>query len=259
MTAIPAREVIPQLRASSQKALDLDPGLGEAHVDLAEAHTFNFEWSAAEQEFKKALTLSPGSTVAHRWYGYYLSKMGRLEEAMAENKRALELDPVSPYMAQGIADSFYAMRRYAEAIEQSQKVLALDPNFAMTRQALGMSLIANGQYSDGISQLKLARQLMGSDPWLDGQLAYSYALSGQTVAARQILNELLRSAQSGTVPALAIAEAYIGLNDRDRAFQWLERAANNRELHLSLKVDPIYEPLRTDRRFESLLHKMKLS
>jgi hypothetical protein len=76
--------------------------------------------------------------------------------------------------------------------------------------------------------------------------------SHQTVAARQILNELLRS-------ALAIAEAYIGLNDRDRAFQWLERAANNRELHLSLKVDPIYEPLRTDRRFESLLHKMKLS
>jgi TolB-like protein/Tfp pilus assembly protein PilF len=258
MTATPATEVIPKLRGSAQKALELDPSLGEAHVDLAEAYTFDFDWTAAEAEFRKALALSPGSTVAHRWYAYYLTKMGRLDEAMAENKRALELDPVSPYMAQGIADSLYALRRYREAIEQSQKVLALDPNFAMTRQSLGMTLIANGQYSEGISQLKLARQLMGSDPWLDGQLAYSYALSGQTGTARQILNELLRQSQSGGVPALAIAEGYIGLNDRDRAFQWLEKAVSNRELHLGLKTDPIYDTLRTDRRFGILLHRMKL-
>ncbi|PWU10069.1 MAG: hypothetical protein C5B51_04915 [Terriglobia bacterium] len=259
MTATPAAEVIPKLRASAQRALDLDSSLGEAHVDLAEAYTFDFDWSAAEQEFKKALALSPGSTVAHRWYAYYLNKMGRLDEAMAENKRALELDPVSPYMAQGIADSLYAMRRYRDAIEQSQKVLALDPNFALTRQGLGMSLIANGEYPEGISQLKLARQLMGSDPWLDGQLAYSYALAGQTDAARQVLNELLRQSRSGGVPALAIAEGYIGLGDKNRAFQWLEKAVSNHELHLGLKDDPLYDTLRSDRRFAGLLHRMKLT
>src|SRR5262249_47153992 len=133
------------------------------------------------------------------------------------------------------------------------------PNFALTRQGLGMSLIANGEYSEGISQLKLARQLMGSDPWLDGQLAYSYGLSGQAKVARQILTGLLRPLETCVLPALAIAEAYIGLNERDRAFQWLERAVTNHELHLSLKVDPIYDTLRTDRRFENLLHRMKLS
>ena len=257
MTAMPAREVIPKIRESARRALDLDPSLGEAYVDLAEAYTFDFDWSAAEAEFKRALKLSPGSTVAHRWYAYYLAKMGRLDEALLENQRALELDPVSPYMAQGIADSLYELRRYADAIEQFQKVLALDANFAMSRQGLGMALVANGQYAEGISQLKLARELMGSDPWVDGQLAYSYAASGQMEQARQILDQLLRQ-QNGGFPALAVAEAYIGLNDRDRAFQWLERAVTNHELHLNLKADPIYDGLRADRRFGSLLRRMRL-
>jgi len=259
MTATPAREVIPKVRASAQKALDLDPGLGEAHVDLAEAYTFDFNWIRAEEEFKTALELSPGSTVAHRWYAYYLAKMGRLNEALEENRHALELDPVSPYMAQGIADSLHTLRRYRDAIEQFRKVLALDPNFAMSRQGLGMALVADGQYADGISQLKSARDLMGSDPWLDGQLAYAYAISGQTETAHQILNGLLRQSQSGGIPALAIAEAYIGLKDSDHAFQWIERAVNNHELHLNLKADPIYDTLRGDRRFNGLLHRMKLA
>jgi adenylate cyclase len=259
MTATPARDVIPKLRESAQKALELDPGLGEAHVDLAEAYTFDFNWSAADEEFQKALALSPGSTVAHRWYAYYLEKMGRLDEALSENKRALELDPVSPYMVEGIADSLYMQRRYREAIEQFQKVLALDPGFAMSRQGLGLALVANGQYAEGISQLKSAVQLMGSDPWIDGQLAFSYAVSGQTERARQILHELLRRHGTGDVPALAIAEAYIGLNDRDGAFEWIERAVSNHELHLNLKADPIYDVLRPDQRFQSLLRRMKLS
>jgi tetratricopeptide (TPR) repeat protein len=259
MTATPAREVIPKLRAAAQKALDLDPGLGEAHVDLAEAYTFDFNWNRAEEEFKTALELSPGSTVAHRWYAYYLAKMGRLSEALAENRHALELDPVSPYMAQGIADSLYTLRRYREAIEQFRKVLKLDPNFAMSRQGLGMALVGDGQYREGILQLKSARDLMGSDPWLDGQLAYSYAVSGQAEAARQILNGLLGQSHSGGVPALAIAEAYIGLKDANRAFPWLEKAVNNHELHLNLKADPIYDALRADRRFQDLLHRMKLA
>jgi len=259
MTATPAREVIPELRAAAQKALDLDGTLGEAHVDLAEAYTFDFGWNAAEQEFKKALALSPASAVAHRWYAYYLNKMGRLDEAMAENKRALELDPVSPYLAQGMADSLYVLHRYQDAIDQSQKVLALEPNFAMTRESLGMAFIASGKYAEGLSELQLARQLMGSNPWADGQLAYAYAVSGQLEPARQLLNELLQQYQYSAFPAMAIAEAYIGLKDKDRAYEWLQKAVDNHEVQLKLRADPIYDPLRSDPRFEELLRRMKLS
>jgi len=144
------------------------------------------------------------------WYAYYLTKMGRLVEAMAENKRALELDPVSPYLAQGMADSLYVLHRYQEAIDQTQKVLALEPNFAMTRENLGMAFIASGKYAEGLSELQLARNLMGTNPWADGQLAYAYALSGQTEPARQLLSELLRRYQRGAFPALAIAERISG-------------------------------------------------
>lgn len=185
--------------------------------------------------------------------------MGRLDEAMAENKRALELDPVSPYLAQGVADSLYALRRYREAIEQSEKVLALEPNFGMTRESLGMALIANGKYSEGLSELQTARQLMGSDPWVDGQLAYAYAVSGQLEPARQVLNTLLGEYKRGAFPALAIAQAYIGLRENELAFTWLGKAVENHEVRLELKADPVYDPLRSDRRFEELLRRMKLS
>ncbi len=259
LTATPSSDLVPKLRSAAQRALDLDPSLGEAHVDLGEAYTFDYEWKAAETEFKAALQQSPGSAVAHRWYAYYLVKMGRLEEALAENKRALELDPVSPYMSQGMADSLHLLGRYDEAVASYQKIVALEPNFGMTREALGMSFIMSRRYAEGVAELKLARQIMGSSPWTDGQLAYAYAMGGNASEARRMLNELLRQANSGPFQAAVIAQIYIGLGDFNRAFAWLQKAVDAHEVQLKLKADPIFDPLRSDPRFAELLRRMKLS
>jgi len=122
-----------------------------------------------------------------------------------------------------------------------------------------MAFIESGRYMEGLNELRLARDLMGRNPWVDGQLAYAYAVAGKPEPARQILSELLQQSEHGPFPALVIAEVYIGLNDKDRAFAWLQKAVTNREVQLKLRADPLYDPLRSDARFADLLRRMKLT
>ncbi len=256
-TRTPVKDAVAKIRAAALKALDLDPTLGEAHVDLGRALAYTFEWAAAEQEFKKALALNPGDSVAHLWYGQFLMRMGRLDQATQEYKTAVSLDPVSPFAAQSTARPLYFMHRYDDAIAQYNKALALEPNFGITRQALGLAHLLNGMYSDGIRETEIARKLMSGDSVTTGQLGYGFAMSGNIAGARQLLADLLQSRQ-GPVPALAIADIYIALKDKDQAFAWLHHAIEQQDVNMSLKVDPIYDPLRSDPRFNDLLREIHL-
>jgi TolB-like protein/Tfp pilus assembly protein PilF len=248
-------DVIPKIREAASKALELDPSLGEAHIALAQAFEYDLNWPAAAEEFKQSLKLSPGNADAHRRYASYLTTIGNLDGGLAESKIALELDPVSPYMAQGLARTFFHMHRFDDAIREYQKALALEPNFGRTRQGLGRAYLFKGDYTDGLRETQKGLQLMGDDSVMMSQLGYAYAVSGNTAEAQRILAGFLEKFNHGGFSARAIAEVYIGLKDRDRAFEWLRRAVDQKEVNVYLKTEPVYDALRSDPRFADLLRR----
>jgi len=246
--------VIGKIRESAEKALALDPTLGEAHLDLAMAFEYDFDWTDAEKEFQTGLALNPGDAVAHRLYSVHLLTTGKLEEALAQCKIGLNLDPISPFMAQGLARCYYFSRRYSEAVEEYQDALALDPGFRLAHWGLGTTLLIDKMYSQGLAELVQTAQGL-SDASAQGHLAYGYAITGHRAAAEKILAMLEKS----KVPSSRdIARIYIGLGNKDRAFEWLDKSLQKKEAYLYLKVDPVYDPLRSDPRFENLLRQMHL-
>ena len=253
-----ARDIIPRIRTLALKALELDSSLAEPHIDLAYVSFLSYDWAGAETEFKKGLELSPGSAVAHRWYSVYLYSVGRLEEALAESVTSQQLDPVSPYMLDGTARSLYMLRRYDEAIEQFKKTLALDSQHSNAHLGLGLTYMQKHMYPEALAELQLAHQQMRNSPAAAGDLAYAYAVSGNVSEAHRILNEFLEQAAHGLFPPIPIAEVYVGLGDKDRAFEWLTKAINAQDVNLYLKADPIYDPLRSDPRFAQLLERARL-
>ena len=255
-TDTPASEVIPKIRDAALKALSLDSSLGEAHLDLAMALDYDFDWDRAEQEFKKGMELNPGDAVVYRLYSIHLITTGQLHEALKEEKIALDLDPVSPFMAQGMGRSLFFARRYDEAIEEYRKALALDPNFRLAHWELGTTYIVNRMYTEGLAELLEASGL-SDDSSAAGRLGYVYAASGDTAAARKILTDLEHS-KTGSIRARDIARIYVGLDDKDRALEWLGESVDRKVAYLYLKADPVYDPLRSDRRFTELLRRMRL-
>jgi TolB-like protein/Tfp pilus assembly protein PilF len=256
--AIPSHEAASQIREAASKALALDSTLGEAHIDLALACMYDYDWPSAEREFRKGLDLSPGDTFAHGWYGTYLVKIGRLTESLAEHKTAFQSDPVSADAGAGVARSHYHMHRYDEAIQQYKNARDLDPNFGIARQGLGLTYLEKGMLQEGIAETRTASQLMGGDSMITGQLGYGYAVAGQPEMAKQLLTDLMHRSSLGSVRALPVAHIYIGLGDKDRAFDWLRRAIDQKDINLYLESDPLYDTLRSDARFPELLTRMKL-
>lgn len=259
MTGTPSAELIPKIRGAASKALELDSSLGEAHLDLAETFLVDYEWDQAEREFKTALELSPGEALAHRYYAFYLSKVGRSAEATSEVKTALDLDPISPFLASGLADSLYYQRRFNEAADQYRKTLELDPAYGFALRGFGRLLVDTKAYNQGIRRLLEARKVMDGDPIVEGELGYAYAASGSAGKAREILQALLSRPGGGFGSALPISKVYFGLGDKERGFKWLKKAVEQHELSLDLKMDPVYDGLRPDPRFQALLRKMNLT
>lgn len=264
-TSTPSGEVIPLMRSSAAKALELDDTLGEAHLDLARAYTYESNWKAADPEYRRALDLSPSSAAVHRYYGDYLLRIGHLEEALAEARIAVELDPISPGTAQFEARMLYYLRRYDESVSHLQKALALDPSSGILHQALGLVYMARpASFAQGVAETERAREMMEGDPWITGQLGYAYAVAGRTAEAREIVTQLERGSggfekgYASYVRALPVARVYAGLGDRDHAFLWLQRAVEQKDVALFLAADPVYDGIRIDKRFGIVLHRANL-
>jgi TolB-like protein/Flp pilus assembly protein TadD len=258
-TSTPSGETIPLIRAAASKALALDDTLGEAHLDLARACSYESDWAAAAREYRRALDLSPSSAEVHRYYGDYLLRIGHPEEALAEARIAVELDPISPWAAQFQARMLYYLRRYDEAAAQLRKALAQDPSSGILHTALGEVDMARppAAWAQGVTESERARELMEGDPWATGQLGYAYALAGRKAEARAILHQL-ETGSGGTVRALPVARVYTGLGDREQAFSWLRKAVDQRDVALFLIADPVYDGLRGDPRFHALLERASL-
>jgi TolB-like protein len=254
----PPLDVVSEIKFAASKALELQPSLGEPHFDLAVAAEYEFDWQTAEREFKKGLELSPENAVGHLWYAKYLAIINRRDEVLEHRQIAARLDPVSPYAVQAVGGYFSVTGHYPEAIAQFRNALALEPNFGLALQGLGVAYALDGKCEDAIEELQLANRWMGS-PRRIALLGWVYGRCGRPEEARHILRDFLEQSQRGRFPALAIALVYIGLGEKDRAFEWLDKAIDQRDLDVTLQWDSPYEVLRSDARFNRLLRRMKLA
>ena len=252
---LPPQEKLPEAKAAAAKALEIDDTLSEAHNSLGSISQADWDWLGAEREFKRAIELDPNNVRAHYFYSVYLSWMGRNEEAFAEYERVQQIDPLS--LNSG-AVLFYHVRQYDQAIEQFQKMLEIDPNRHFTHWQLGMVYEQKRMYKEAIAEEQKAVSLSADRPINVAWLAHAYAVAGNRVEAQKLLDKLKTLAKRRYVSPHDIAIIYIGLGEKDRAFEWLEKAYAEHALLVNLKVDPVYDSLRSDPRFSGLVRRVGL-
>ncbi len=256
---LPAKEALPKVKLAAAKALELDPSVAEAHTSLAWADFHDWDWSGAESEFKSALELNPGYATAHSWYAEYLMALGRFDQALSEVTRARELDPLSPVTNLAPGLRFYYARQYSQALDQFHKAIAKDALLAPAHLFLGRTYEQTAKYSDAVAEFRKALELSEGDTNELAALGYAYAISHQDSEARKILQQLTERSQQTYVQPTWVAVIHIGLGEKDQAFDWLQKAYQDRSTWLVyLKVDPFFDPLRSDPRFIDLIRKVGL-
>ena len=257
---LPPREAMPRAKAAASRAIELDPNLPEAHIWLGVAHLFfDFDWVGAERELGQALDLNPNSAEAHLAYGNYLLSVGRTDEAVETVLAAADLSPQSmiayssPWGSQWTA---FMARQYDRSIAEGEKALAIDPTYSWTHAYLGMALAQKGAFRDAIAELREGNRLEDS-PLLKALLAHTYAVAGRTTEARELLGELEQISRERYMCAYEIAVTYAALDEKDAAFQWLDKAFDDRaDCMPYLNVDPRFDDLRADPRFQALMERV---
>ena len=249
-----SKDAMPKAREAAEKALELGDTDGGAHSVLASVkYRYDFDWQGAEAEFQRAIALAPSNADAHGGYGFFLTMEGRFEEGEVELKRASELDPFNLQVAAQVGLTLALRGQYEKAAEQCRKVLETDPNFEFAHYVLGQMDNQRGQPADAILELQKAPALR-SFPHLVANLGYAYAASGRRDDAVKLIDQQSRWPYP---PPASIAIIYFGLGDKDRAFEWLGKAYEDRSTELIwLKVEPLYNPVRSDPRFIDLLKKV---
>ena len=249
----------PKAIAAAKKALELDDTLAEARTSLALAiWYYDFDFSQANREFQRAIELNPNYASAHQQYGNNtLSATGRFNDAIAEGKRALELDPLSLVIIADLGVDYLYARRYDEAIAQERKLLEMDPGYYFAYLNLGQALEAKGARDAAIAEYQKARDL-NDDPLALALLAHAYGLSGNKIEAEKIVDQLKALSKARYVSAYSFSLAYLGLDDKEEALQWLEQSYQDRAgADIGwIRVDPIFDPLHGDPRFEAVAEKI---
>ena len=252
-------EANPQARRAALKALALDDQLAEAHLSLGLVSLSEWDWAAAEKAYKRAIELSPNLSRAHNNYGVYFTTMGRGEDSLAEYKIAQQLDPASVVPTNNVGAVFCRMGQYERGITSLKDALALDPNFTPSYGFLAVCYLRQKMYPEAIAALKEGRSHNSSSTIILGLFGYTYAVSGKRDDALAIVEELKSAAAADDDALIRIAQVFVGLDDKDRAFEWLEKAYQRRSSWLrALKPDFIYDPLRSDPRFKDLLRRVGL-
>jgi TolB-like protein/DNA-binding winged helix-turn-helix (wHTH) protein/Tfp pilus assembly protein PilF len=254
----PSSEFAAQARAAALNALQLDDNLPEAHAALGLiVQNHDYDWQTAEKEFKKAIELNPNYATGHHWYAEHLAWLGRFDEALRESERARQLDPLSLIIATDNAAILYYSRQYDRAIAQITSVRELDPEFPRATIII-WAYVQKGMFAEALADLE--KHMHGESPWGWSNLAYTYARAGQQKKAARELKNLLDSNKRRPIDPMLIVQAYIGMGNNDRALAWLEEAhAQHSNGLTALKVDPLYDPLRGDPRFQQILRQVGLA
>ncbi len=258
---LPPSLAMPAARENVLKALALDDGLADAHKTLASIKFYgDWDWVAAENEFKRALALNPSYSEGHRMHSVYLSALGREADANGEIQIAQRLDPLSLTTSVTAGWISYFARQYDRALQQCRSVLELDPNWSPAHECLGDVYTAQGNFPQGIAECQQAAIGSGHDPVRLAALARTYALAGRESDARKILAELNKASKTEYIAPYFFATIEGALGEKDQAFAWLEKGFDGRDPYLTrLRVDVAMDPLRSDARFKILLRRVGLA
>jgi TolB-like protein/DNA-binding winged helix-turn-helix (wHTH) protein/Tfp pilus assembly protein PilF len=253
----PSAEYVAQARTAALRALQLDDKLPEAHAALAlVVQNYDYDWQTSDKEFKRAIELNPNYATGHHWYAEHLAWLGRFDDALRESERARQLDPLSLIIAADNGAILYYSRQYDRAIAQFNAVRELDPGFP--RAAIIFApYVQKGMFAE--AEADIEEHMPGDNPWHWSSLAYAYGRAGNRARAEYALDKLLDLNQRQLVDPMVIVMADIGIGNNDQAIAWLEKAFAQHSNGLTgLKVDPIYDPLRDDPRFQNLLRRVGL-
>jgi TolB-like protein/Tfp pilus assembly protein PilF len=260
-TYTPAKDSLPKSTAAAQHALSIDETLAEAHAVLGAAYTRDWDWTAAEREFERALELNPNDARAHVLYAIYFECLGKMDQVFEQLRRANQLDPLNLIGLSNVPEAHVYSRQYAESIAESKKIIEIDSNFANAHFQLCQAYFLTGKYDLWLDEWQRAASLNGDaeDLALARAVAHEYAKRGFRGAMKRLVE--LQEEQSKRFyldPAL-IALNYAAMGEKDQAFAWLEKAAAEKSAFIGyLKVDPHYDSLRSDPRYAALLKRMGL-
>jgi TolB-like protein len=255
---VPPEPAFSRAKAVAQKALLLDETMAEPHSALGFGlQHFDFDLASAEREFGLCIQLSPGYSIGHMWYGACLGAAAQFEESFAEARLAVQLDPLSVIVRWAAAHYFVFGRRYDTAMDHARTAVEIDPNLPMSRMVLGIVMELQGDYELAIAEFQEAVRLSGGAPLQLALLAGAYGRSGQHENGHRVLSDLHKVGSQSYVMPYWVALAYTGLNERDEAFRWLNEGCTNHAAWMTyLGVDPRWDSLRSDARFQDLLRRM---
>ncbi|HZE71511.1 MAG TPA: winged helix-turn-helix domain-containing protein [Pyrinomonadaceae bacterium] len=253
-------DFMPKARAAARRAVELDGNLPEAHTALALiVQNYDWDWQTAENEFRRAIELNPNYATAHHWYAEHLTWLGRFDEALSESERARQLDPLSLIIAADNGATLYYSRQYDQAIAKFRVVREMDPNFPRTG-VIRFAYEQKGLFTDVLEEIEKWRHVYGDQPWTWSELAYVYGRSGHQAQAERALQKLLQWDQRKPVDPAAIVWAYLGVGNKDQALAYLEKAYLQHSATLAtLRVEPGFDPLRSDPRYQDLLRRVGLA
>jgi len=252
---------ISKTETAARRALELDATLAEPHAALGLIkYSYQWYWQDADREFMRAIELDPNNPTTHHWYSNSLENQGKLQEALSEIKRAQELDPLSPVIANNVGEILAYMQHYDLATEQLNKALELDPNQPGLHGTIAFVHLQQGRLNEAITELEKTRQIVGANsPYALGDLGYAYVKAGKKAEAIRNLDQLLEFSKHGYMVAVQRASVYVGLGNAEKAFEWLDKGYNEHNTQLSyLKIDPVWQSLRSDARYAALLKKIGL-
>jgi serine/threonine protein kinase/Tfp pilus assembly protein PilF len=255
---LPPAEAVEKATAAAQRALALDPQLGQAHIVLAGIKgEYEWDWEMAEREYRRGVELDPNYATGHQWYGEFLVEIGRIDEGLREIHLAQDLDPLSPIIYVPEAYTRFATGEFDAAEKQIQKSLEIDPRFPRALSLLGQIRFAQGKSDEGIKLVQQALEYGDSSAEYIGLLGYMHGMLGQAGQSEMILEHLQRLSRHEYVSPYLFAIVYTGLGRKDEAFRWLNRGIEAHDYGvLGMLVDPVFESLRTDPRFEECLQRI---
>jgi TolB-like protein/Flp pilus assembly protein TadD len=257
---LPPVQAMAKAKSAATKALELDSRLAEAHATLAYRTTHHdWDWTTAEAQYVRALELNPNYAVSHHWYSHYLTAMGRTKESLRASRRCLELDPLDLVINIHMAWHHHYAREYEDAVDQCWRTNELHPNSFWPSYFFALAYQQQGKIGEAAVEFQKAIQMSGNVTFTTAGLGHLYACSGKSAEARAIFDELHARSRETYVPAYDLALVCVGLGWTDQAFEWLDRAHEERSGWLTyLKVEPRLDALRSDPRFDDLLHRVRL-
>lgn len=256
---VPTQESLPKAKAHAERALALDNGLGEAHATLGLIAQYSWDWTESEKQFKRAIEINPNYATAYHWYSIRLRQMGRYDESVPIIMRAQELDPVSSVIAVNVARTYHLLDKDQGAVEVLRKLVESDPAFPSAHQYLALIYLDDGRYAEAVASAEKAVELANRNGISLGDLGFVYGSAGKEDQARAVLVELESKYTRRQADGTNLATVYVALGEKDKAFEWLEKAFSERSSQMpNIGWIAQFTSLRDDPRFRNLLRRMNL-